>query len=181
MMLMKIFTLFFFLILVKSLDLMLPIKQDLLNCFDKYGLGNDQIIDMKWNTEIIYSEDENNRSNIGFAMANDVCLTLLDKGIDSDIHYKRCLELAKECCKIYVEKVDTLNMTVDSGEMVIIPDNPYEHLVKDRSEEKKVLSTLLEEDGMIVENDCKPVEGAQIVVLSEDTKDVDFIKMKLYI
>ncbi|XP_050530728.1 uncharacterized protein LOC126899677 isoform X3 [Daktulosphaira vitifoliae] len=175
---------------------MLPIKQDLLNCFDKYGLGNDQIIDMniknkftpnfenlllEWNTEIIYSEDENNRSNIGFAMANDVCLTLLDKGIDSDIHYKRCLELAKECCKIYVEKVDTLNMTVDSGEMVIIPDNPYEHLVKDRSEEKKVLSTLLEEDGMIVENDCKPVEGAQIVVLSEDTKDVDFIKMKLYI
>ncbi|XP_050530746.1 uncharacterized protein LOC126899685 isoform X2 [Daktulosphaira vitifoliae] len=161
--------------MVKSDDQILQINQDLLNCFNKCGLVNNDIIQidvenkftlnfenklLDWNT-LIQKKDENNKLNIVEAMTKYVCSTF--KGTSyyyaTDDGYKNCLENAHTCCNTYVQEVSVLNITAELNEMVI--KHPCEYLVNEKSEEKKGLPTIFEDDSTIINTKCQKVKDVK--------------------
>ncbi|XP_050530731.1 uncharacterized protein LOC126899679 isoform X2 [Daktulosphaira vitifoliae] len=131
----------------------------------------------QWNGVILQIVDENYTSKIGYSMANHICFTFITTGFNftTDDDYDQCLIIAQSCCYSYVVNAKEIMNSIEIVKM------PYDHLITAISKEKKILPKLLENDGMIMEPKDEPEEENQIVVLSKNTEDADYIKMEYYI
>ncbi|XP_050530750.1 uncharacterized protein LOC126899687 [Daktulosphaira vitifoliae] len=165
---------FFFLNLVKSNDPIQQSKQNLLTCFQNYGLDNKEIINSqnkftrKFETFLLNRSIDILRCD-DYDEINDVANTLFKYIFQRGQHGN----MLRNCCLLYANELTNLKKNKDLIE-------PYENLVRDWSKENKVLPTVLREDNMTIDEGYELGDTSQIIVLANDTEDTDRIKLDRY-